>query len=814
MNATAEYQRVCPVCGTAAPPDAAQCAACGTLLLGVDLSLRQDAPVAPAATPTAAAPPAAAPATVPCPHADCGAENPPGSARCLYCDRPLRVEAAVAPAAPTHLYRLPAALAEKFRIVEVLPAGGAEAEIMILAGLASGVKVVAKLYRPGIAPNVEVLERVGRGAFRHVVHLIAHGVSEGIGYEVMEYCPAGSLRQLIAAGAPPRDVLRRIVTELADALEALHALNVIHRDLKPENILVRRRDPLDLVLTDFGIASVNDATQRFTGLARTVKYGAPETLSGVLDAAADWWSLGMILAELVAGRHPFDGLSDAVITHRLVTGQVDLADIEDRDWLLLCRGLLQRDPQRRWAAAETRRWLDGDATLEVAAEVAPTAGGRVVQPYRIADRVCHTPVELAAALAAHWEAGRKDLARGQIAAWAGQELRDHNLARFMQDLLEMRDATDDLRLLRLILHLAPDIPPVWRGESLSASHLLARAAGAEQGDATAAEWLVSVYAQQALRALDPARHAAATALAARWEGARERFEQLWRTNENQLARWRAEQTSRDGVADFDALVFGQPAALALPAPAQIHPPLLLAVADEAYAAHLRTRVRTEAAASLALAPWLEELLAQDDPAAWLVARCLAPHAGHVAADTQQRRASATDAAAAQLATFIPRANQLLAMLRDACELGLFASEFERGAAGHAVQALLALLEEARAAGIADDTPLMRALHRAETVVLRIQEQLDAWEHAARINAVWRNRNLLQGAGGGLLLLFVFLAETLPLRFLFWALALPALVVAWRALGIVKLRGTIRTLAKALPLRVPAASSAPPIAAAS
>ena len=45
MSATPDYVRLCPVCGVAATPDAAQCGNCGTLLLGVDLSLRQDLPV-------------------------------------------------------------------------------------------------------------------------------------------------------------------------------------------------------------------------------------------------------------------------------------------------------------------------------------------------------------------------------------------------------------------------------------------------------------------------------------------------------------------------------------------------------------------------------------------------------------------------------------------------------------------------------------------------------------------------------------------------------------------------------------------------
>jgi hypothetical protein len=98
---------------------------------------------------------------------------------------------------------------------------------------------------------------------------------------------------------------------------------------------------------------------------------------------------------------------------------------------------------------------------------------------------------------------------------------------------------------------------------------------------------------------------------------------------------------------------------------------------------------------------------------------------------------------------------------------------------------------------------LRTLQRAEPVVLRIQERLDEWEHAARINALWRNRNLLQGTGGVIFFAFILAAEALPWRYLGWALLAPLLVVAWRLLGLREIHNAVGTLAKALPLRVPA-----------
>jgi tRNA A-37 threonylcarbamoyl transferase component Bud32 len=799
-----DYIRLCPVCGSVSAPEDTQCGHCGTLLLGVDLTLKAvSANTATAPAPATAPQPAT---TVNCPHADCGMSNPPDNATCLYCGRLLTV---AVPPAPT-FYTLPTALAEKFRIVKVLPAGGAEAEIMILEGLTSQVNVVAKLYRPGIVPKTEVLERVNRAGFAHVVRLIAFGISDGIGYEVMEYCPAGSLRRLMTeskADPLPRDVLRQIVEEIAAALAALHAIDIIHRDLKPENVLVRRRVPLDLVLTDFGIASVNEATQRFTSLARSIKYGAPEALAGVLDQAADYWSLGLIVVELLTGHHPFDGLSDAVVTHQLVTRTINLTAIDDPQWRMLCRGLLLRDPQQRWGAADIRRWLAGDATLAEPQEATGTLPQHAARPYRIEDVVCQTPVALAAALALHWDAGRKDLMRGPLSAWVGQELQDDNLLRFIHDLIERRDISDDLRLLRLIRHLAPDMPAIWRGQSLAQPHLLAQATRAVAGDGSAAEWLVSIFGQKVLRELPASHYPSEAALVARWETGYENFGARWRHAEHELAAARRTHSSRNGVVDFDAVVFGQPVDLAPPVPIKLLPALLLVLADEAQAHVLRARVHAAAVPWLADNPWLEILLADSDPLAWLVADALAPHARRIAEDVQQRLQHAAAAETAQQNSLVMQTNQSLARLRDACDLGWLAGALERAGCAAAAQSLLALLEEARREGLPDAAPLLRTLQRAEPVALRIQEQLDAWEHAARINAAWRNRNLMQGSVGLLFFVVFLAAEFLPPRLLFFVPLVLGLVISWRVWGIHTIRSQLRNLGKALPHRVPVAPPA-------
>jgi len=502
----------CPTCGGENAPTAARCG-CGAFLLGVDLteripightegaaaSIRSDAEMmTPRGDTTAAAVPEAKPAAqaeanVVCRHADCGQPNPPGSRVCVYCNRALATQpevrsATMAPLPPhtaaaeakairpvparRSLIHLPAGLAARFDLVDPLKAAGGEADLLIVADKATCMQAVLKLYRHGMEPNTEVLERVSRALPDQLVRLLEYGRDEGVPYELLEYCEHGSLRTLLKGRPLPPEAARTLLTELADAIAHLHECGIVHRDLKPENVLVRGLLPLDLVLTDFGIASVTQATMHYTSAARTLRYSAPEAGSNWVGKATDYWALGMMLVEALGGRHPFEGLSDAVIAHWLVTKPIDVSAIGDPRWQQLCRGLLTRDPKARWGAAEIRRWLAGDQSLAVAEEAVQTPAA-ALRPYRIGTRECRTPRELAVALAQEWASGVKDLKRGMLRAWLQNDLREQNLARAAADAEEALELSDDERLLRLLLALDPQLPPLFKGYDIAPAGLAA-----------------------------------------------------------------------------------------------------------------------------------------------------------------------------------------------------------------------------------------------------------------------------------------------------------------------------------------------------
>ena len=146
-------------------------------------------------------------------------------------------------------------------------------------------------------------------------------------YLVCEYVAGRTLAALMAvrAGAISVTEVLSIAVDIARALGAAHAGGVIHRDLKPENVMQAADGGIKVV--DFGLARFEqgrglDGGEHLTrpgGAPGTPSYMAPEVLRGdPADARADQFSFGVLLYELVTGRHPFRGTDDTATVTRII----------------------------------------------------------------------------------------------------------------------------------------------------------------------------------------------------------------------------------------------------------------------------------------------------------------------------------------------------------------------------------------------------------------------------------------------------------------------------------------------------------------
>eukprot|EP01097_Dermamoeba_algensis_P000010 TRINITY_DN1003_c0_g2_i1.p1 TRINITY_DN1003_c0_g2~~TRINITY_DN1003_c0_g2_i1.p1 ORF type:complete len:702 (+),score=214.46 TRINITY_DN1003_c0_g2_i1:95-2200(+) len=141
------------------------------------------------------------------------------------------------------------------------------------------------------------------------------------------------------------EVCRFYASEVVLALEYIHSLNVAYRDLKPENLLLDRTGHIKLV--DFGFAKKVDAGSKTFTLCGTPEYLAPEIIQKKGHGrAVDWWALGILIYEMLAGFSPFFDDNQYVIYEKILSGRIHFPSFFDAVTKDLIKRFLQPESAR------------------------------------------------------------------------------------------------------------------------------------------------------------------------------------------------------------------------------------------------------------------------------------------------------------------------------------------------------------------------------------------------------------------------------------------------------------------------------------
>lgn len=192
-------------------------------------------------------------------------------------------------------------------------------------------------------------EIMGEANCDFIVKLFKTFKDEKYLYMLMESCLGGELWTVLRDKGHFDDGTTRFYTAcVVQAFDYLHSRNIIYRDLKPENLLLDNQGYVKLV--DFGFAKKLQTGRKTWTFCGTPEYVAPEViLNKGHDISADYWSLGVLMFELLTGTPPFTG-SDPMKTYNIILKGIDAIEFPrniTRNAMALIKKLCRDNPAER-----------------------------------------------------------------------------------------------------------------------------------------------------------------------------------------------------------------------------------------------------------------------------------------------------------------------------------------------------------------------------------------------------------------------------------------------------------------------------------
>lgn len=257
---------------------------------------------------------------------------------------------------------------EYFKGYEILgELGRGNARVLKARSMTSGQLVAIKHFAFNTDPDTlrrfqresEIMKSI---THHHIVEIIDVHLDAELPYIVMQLIEGGDLRSLLKKNHRlDLATVTTLAAHMTDALATIHEKAIVHRDIKPENIMYRQlaNGELQFLLTDFGIARLREQADAITVTGAsmlTYDYASPEQFSQPrsVTAATDYYSLGVVLYECLAGAVPFEYEQDDLLLHinRVISAPVPPCLLPNSQsppagMLQLLEALLRKQPSKR-----------------------------------------------------------------------------------------------------------------------------------------------------------------------------------------------------------------------------------------------------------------------------------------------------------------------------------------------------------------------------------------------------------------------------------------------------------------------------------
>ncbi|MDZ4801295.1 MAG: protein kinase [Bryobacteraceae bacterium] len=259
--------------------------------------------------------------------------------------------------------------------------------------LRSGATVAVKILRATEAQDADLRHRFlreGRAMQRlshpNVVRFIDTGeTADGLPFLVTEFVEGDTLRSLMQHGPIPPVPALKATLQIAEALQAAHAVGIVHRDVKPENFMVTHDGTVKML--DFGLSRIRLGTSQSREtkagtILGSVHYLSPEQARGdAVDERTDIWSVGVVLYEMLTAHLPFHENSCIDTLLAIVEKQAPVLSEKQfsREVTALVAVCLQKRPGGRYQSAADLRAAVESALAEPA--LAGPAWKRILQRF-------------------------------------------------------------------------------------------------------------------------------------------------------------------------------------------------------------------------------------------------------------------------------------------------------------------------------------------------------------------------------------------------------------------------------------------------